>query len=168
MTLPAPFVQDTDIINVVVEAPRGSRNKYTLDEKSGLFKLATIFPAGMVLPYEFGFIPNTKAEDGDPVDVLLLTDDPTFPGCLLEARVVGIIEAEENEKGKTNRNDRVIAVATHSLAYSYITSIEHIDENLMDDISQFFEAYHKRSHTQLTVIRHSGPKTALQLIRKYL
>jgi inorganic pyrophosphatase len=169
MKFPSAFVEDTTTVNVVVEATRGSRNKYALDEASGMFKLTKIFPAGMVLPYEFGFIPGTKAEDGDPVDVLLLTDDPTFPGCLLEARVVGIVKAEETEGGKTNRNDRVIAVATESLAYSYVKSLDDLDAGLLDDIIQFFQLYQKRSHKdEFKILGNAGPEQALELIRKHM
>src|SRR5881398_2938674 len=77
-----------DAIHVVVETPKGSRNKFAFEPKLGVFKLKKVLPEGMVFPYDFGFIPSTKAEDGDPIDVLLLMDEPAYPGCLIECRVV--------------------------------------------------------------------------------
>ena len=74
----------------------------------------------MVFPYDFGFVPSTQAEDGDPLDVLVLTDDPLFPGCLVECMLIGAIEAEQEEEGKNKRNDRLIAVAQQSLLYSEV------------------------------------------------
>ena len=89
------------LVNVVVEAPRGSRNKYKYDERHGLFRLSKVLPLGACFPYDFGFIPSTRAEDGDPVDVLVLTEEPAFAGCVLPVRLLGVIEAEQTEGGKT-------------------------------------------------------------------
>src|SRR5438132_1424802 len=123
MKLPPTFIEKTEDINVIVESPKGSRNKFTFEPSSGLYKLTKVLPAGMDFPFEFGFIPYTKAEDGDPMDVVLLMDEPSHPGCLVESRVIGVIEAEQTEKGKTIRNDRIMAVAMESKAYSSINSL---------------------------------------------
>src|SRR5512142_3126073 len=105
---------NSDTHTVIIETPRNSRNKYKFDEKTGRFKLSKVMPEGMMFPYDFGFIPKTEAEDGDPLDVLVLNDEPMFPGCELECRLVGVIKALQKEKGKENRNDRLIAVAAGS------------------------------------------------------
>jgi len=89
---------------VVIETPKGSRNKYAFDEKQKIFALKKVLPAGMAFPYDFGFIPSTIAEDGDPVDVLALMDEPGAVGCLLQCRVVGIIEGEQGKKKDAERN----------------------------------------------------------------
>src|SRR6202790_2287617 len=103
--------QDDDaVIQVVIETPKGSRNKYAFDEEQRVFELKKVLPAGMTFPYDFGFVPRTLAEDGDPVDVLVLMDEPASPGCLLKCRLIGIIEGEQGEKKKKERNDRVVAV----------------------------------------------------------
>src|SRR6188768_486559 len=86
-------------INVVIETPRGSRNKFHFDEKLRQFSLKKVLPAGSAFPYDFGFIRGTKAEDGDPLDVLVLMDESAFPGCQVESRLVGVIEAEQVEDG---------------------------------------------------------------------
>lgn len=99
MKLPQPFIEGTDHINAIVETPKGSRNKYVYDEENDIIKLKKALPAGMVFPFDFGFIPSTIAEDGDPMDILVLTDSPTFPGCLVESKVLGIIKVELEEDG---------------------------------------------------------------------
>src|SRR5689334_14657950 len=100
-----------DGINIVIETPRGCRNKFKFDEKLGVFRLNSILPAGSVFPFDFGYVPGTRAEDGDPLDVLLLLDEPVFTGCVVRARLIGVLEAEQRENGKAERNDRLIAVA---------------------------------------------------------
>jgi inorganic pyrophosphatase len=79
----------TGSIEVVIETPKGSRNKFKYDPISHRFKLSKVLPEGMVFPHDFGFVPNTKGPDGDPIDVLVLVDEPTFPGCSLECRLIG-------------------------------------------------------------------------------
>src|SRR5215210_6607135 len=109
-----PFTEESDDLNVIIETPKGSRNKFDFDEELGLFKLGGVLPAGAVFPFDFGFVPATRGGDGDPLDVLVLMDEPAFVGCLVPARLIGVIEAEQTEEGKTTRNDRLIAVTTTS------------------------------------------------------
>jgi inorganic pyrophosphatase len=97
-----------------VETPKGRRGKLDYDQKSGLFWLKTLFPDGMSFPLDFGFVPSTLCDDGDPLDVMVLADEANFPGTLLDVRLLGVIEAEEIEHGKTERNDRLIAASTVS------------------------------------------------------
>ncbi len=97
-----PFDRKSGNVNVVIDTPKGSRNKYSWDEKRELFELSGVLPAGAVFPYDFGYIPKTIDDDGDALDALLLMDEPAFTGCLVVARLLGVIEAEQTEKGKTN------------------------------------------------------------------
>lgn len=92
---------DDDIIRVVIETPKGSRNKYAFDPEEKVFELKKVLPAGMDFPFDFGFVPSTKAADGDPVDVLVLMDEPAFTGCVLKCRIIGIIEGEQGDKVDT-------------------------------------------------------------------
>src|SRR4051812_46072742 len=94
---------DTGAYQVVVETPRGTRNKYKYDERRGLFLLHKVLPLGAEFPFDFGFLPSTRGDDGDPLDVLLLTPEPAFPGCVVPARLIGVIEAEQVEDGETER-----------------------------------------------------------------
>src|SRR5438105_11715347 len=103
--------EDKQLLRVVIETPKGSRNKFAFDEDEHIFELKKVLPAGMEFPYDFGFVPSTKADDGDPVDVLVLMDEPAFPGCALMCRVIGVIEGEQGDnKDDKERNDRIIAV----------------------------------------------------------
>ncbi len=103
---------ETGCVNVVIETPKGSRNKYAYDGELAVFTLGGVLPAGAVFPFDFGFVPSTLGEDGDPLDVLLLLDESVPPGCLVKARLIGAIEAKQTEPdGKQMRNDRLLAVA---------------------------------------------------------
>src|ERR1043165_247025 len=84
----------------IIETPKGCRNKFDYDPDSGLFMLGGLLPEGMMFPFDFGFIPSTLGGDGDPLDILVLMDAPAHVGCLIEVRVIGIIEAEQTEGGK--------------------------------------------------------------------
>src|SRR5262249_47426967 len=102
---------ESGLLNVVIETVQHSNNKLKLDVERGVFVLESVLPAGSSFPYDFGFLPSTLAEDGDPLDVLMLMDAPTFPGCVIKGRPVGVIEATQKEKdGKSGRNDRLIVV----------------------------------------------------------
>jgi inorganic pyrophosphatase len=99
-------------LNALVDTPKGSRNKFKYDAKLGLYVLGGVLPVGASFPYDFGFVPSTRGGDGDPLDVLLLMEEPAFVGCLVPTRLVGVIEAEQTERdGDTERNDRLIGVA---------------------------------------------------------
>jgi inorganic pyrophosphatase len=124
-------------LNVIIETPKGSRNKFKYDQEMGLYKLDRVLPLGAVFPFDFGFIPGTLGGDGDPLDVLLLMDDPVFPGCLVPARVIGVMEAEQTEKGETARNDRLIAVACESPNHREINSLEQLGPSLMGKSNTF-------------------------------
>jgi inorganic pyrophosphatase len=96
----------------------GSRNKYSYDPDCDCMELSTVLPGGMIFPYDFGFIPSTLGEDGDPLDILILMEAPVVPGCIVRTRVIGGIEAKQKEKGGSwTKNDRLIAVATHAQTY---------------------------------------------------
>ena len=157
--------QDDDaIIQVVIETPKGSRNKYAFDEEQRVFELKKVLPAGMTFPYDFGFVPRTLAEDGDPVDVLVLMDEPAFPGCLLKCRLIGIIEGEQGDKKKTERNDRVVAVEKENHSWADIKVIDDLGKKFLRELEIFFENYHELSGEQYRVIDVRGPKHARKCI----
>jgi inorganic pyrophosphatase len=107
-----PFSVDKGLLRVVIETPKGSRNKFAFNEDERIFELKKVLPAGMTFPYDFGFVPSTKADDGDPVDDLVLMDEPAFAGCALSCRLIGVIQGEQGDKKKKKRirNDRIVAV----------------------------------------------------------
>lgn len=153
--------------NVIIETPKGSRNKYAFDPQTGHFKLSKILPEGMVFPYDFGFVPFTRAADGDPIDVLVLIEETTFPGCQLECNLVGVIEAEQRElNGRRNRNDRLIGVARASLVYANIGNINELNPAVVDQIEAFFVNYQKLRNVQVEVIGRCGPERAYEILQQ--
>src|SRR4030095_13228607 len=97
-------------LEIIIETPKGSRNKYKYNEKKENFKLNKILPIGFSFPFDFGLIPGTKGDDGDPLDIILVTQQSTFTGCHIDSRIVGGIKAVQKENGKEIRNDRFFAV----------------------------------------------------------
>ena len=155
-----------ELLQVVIETPRGSRNKYSFDEKQHVFLLKAALPAGMVFPYDFGFVPQTRGEDGDPLDVLVLMDEPVFPGCALLVRLIGVMEAEQTENGKTNRNDRLLAVAETAHLYSDFQTIDDLPKQTRTEISDFFSNYHKLQGKESQTLVWKGPSRARKLIEQ--
>ncbi len=130
------------IINAIIETPKGSRNKFDFDMERGLFKLGGVLTAGAVFPYDFGFVPATLGEDGDPIDVLVLMDEPAFAGCLVPSRLIGAVTAEQTERdGETVRNDRLIAIAEKSHLYGEARELDELGSGLLDEIEHFFASY---------------------------
>ena len=152
--------------NVIIETPRGSRNKYKYDEKKGRMKFSKVLPEGMMFPYDFGFIPDTRAKDGDPLDALVLGDEPMFPGCEVECRIIGVLRANQREKGKENRNDRLIAVAVGSILYARVDQLSDLEPTVLQQIEQFFTNYQRARNIEFEVIERSGPQAALVLLRE--
>lgn len=155
---------DDGIVHVIIETPKGSRNKFAFDEKQRVFELKKVLPAGMAFPHDFGFIPRTLAENGDPVDVLVLMDEPAFPGILLRCRLIGIIEGEQGNKKKMERNDRIVAVEKDNHSYADIKVIDDLGKRFLRELEEFFVNYHELSGEQFRVIDVRGPKQARKRI----
>jgi inorganic pyrophosphatase len=153
--------------NVVIETPKGCRNKYKFDEKAGLFALGGVLPAGAVFPFDFGYVPATRGEDGDPLDVLILMDEPAFVGCVVPARLIGVIEAEQTERdGKRERNDRLIAVATNSHNHHNLRSLKDVADSLLDEIEHFFASYNQARGKRFKPLGRFGPGRAEKLVKQ--
>ncbi len=159
------FDPETKDLTVVIETPKGSRNRYDYDEQSGVFKLKYVLPEGANFPNEFGFIPSTRGEDGDPLDVLVLLDQPTSVGCVVTARLIGVIEAEQKEAdGSKCRNDRLIAVATHAHIHGEVKSLDELPNKVVDEIEHFFISYNQMRGTRFKPLGRHGPKRAMKLV----
>jgi inorganic pyrophosphatase len=116
----------------VVETPQGSHNKFSFNEHLEVFELKKVLPHCMLFPYDFGFIPSTKGDDGDRMDVLLLLDDPVPMGCIIRVRAVGAIQAEQGEEdGKWLRNDRLISVATHAQLHGNVKNLKDLNLRIL-------------------------------------
>ena len=160
-----PFTE-SGFLNVITETPKNSRNKYSFDASLGIFRLKKALPVGAVFPFDFGFIPGTKGEDGDPLDALLLMDEPAFPGCLVEARLLGVLEASQTKASQTHRNDRFIASARKVKGICQPATIKGLSSDLIDQIIHFFVSYNQVEGKEFKVRRMSGPSVARRLIEK--
>jgi inorganic pyrophosphatase len=160
------YEQDDGIIQVVIETPKGSRNKYAFDVEQKVFELKKVLPAGMTFPYDFGFIPRTKGGDGDPVDVLVLMDEPAFPGVVVKCRLVGIIEGEQYDKKNRERNDRVVAVASENHSFADIKHVDDLGKLFLHEIEDFFVNYHELSKERYRVTDVRGPRQARKRIEE--
>src|SRR6266581_2252320 len=130
--------KDKQILRVVIETPKGSRNKFAFDPDQHVFELKKVLPTGMAFPYDFGFVPSTEAEDGDPIDVLVLMDEPAFPGCVLKCRTIGVIEGEQSDKKTKVRNDRIIAVERDAHSWADIKTINDLGKQFLRELEEFF------------------------------
>jgi inorganic pyrophosphatase len=160
--------EDGEVVNTIIETPMGSRNKFKYDPKVGCYRLSGLLPQGMVFPHAFGFIPRTQAADGDPEDVLVMMDEPTFAGCLVPAKLIGVIEALQTEDGKTERNDRLIAVAAKSHEHSELRSLKDLNPNFLKELEQFFVNYNTEHGKKFKVLGNKGPKQAWKLLKRSL
>lgn len=162
-----PRAKQPHTLHVVIETPKGSRNKYKYEPELRSYALSGVMPEGMVFPYDFGFIPQTKADDGDPLDVLLIMDAPAFPGCVVESRLIGVIEGEQKEEdGEIVRNDRLIAVAISSHQHSDLRDITEMNKTFVNDIGQFFTNYQRLRNKRFKVLAVRGPQAAERLLKR--
>lgn len=147
-------------VQIIIETPKGSRNKYAWDPEQQIFALKKVLPEGMAFPHDFGFIPSTEGDDGDPIDVLVLMDQPVFTGCLVKARLIGVIEGKQTEKGKSERNDRLLAVAESSHTHSDVNSINDLNKELLKELEHFLVNYHANDGAEFKVLGRRGPGAA--------
>jgi inorganic pyrophosphatase len=162
-----PYDEHAGHWRVVVETPKGSHNKYRFDERLGLFLLDGVLPEGMSFPYDFGFLPGTLGDDGDPLDVLLLMDQPAFCGCVVPSRLIGVIEAEQTERdGTGGRNDRLVAVPIKSRVHNDALSLLDLNRTRVHEISEFFVSYNRVRGKGFDVLGVHGPERASSLARQ--
>lgn len=158
---------DKGNLRVVIETPKGSRTKYAYDPACDCFNVKTVMPQGMSFPFDFGFIPSTEGGDGDPLDVLILMDFSLIAGAVLTARPIGIIAAKEKKKGEDwERNDRIIAVATHARTHDGVRSLKDLNSHLVEEITAFFVEYNKLHGKKFKPLHDAGPHAAQKAIEQ--
>src|SRR5437899_1413831 len=136
------YDRKTGDVTVVVETPKGSHNKYRYDPDCQALKLSTVLGEGLAFPYDFGFVPSTLGEDGDPLDVLLFLDHAVPPGTVATARVIGVLEVSQKvAKQPWKRNDRFFAVATHAHTHQALRKLGDLRPHLLEEIESFFIHY---------------------------
>jgi inorganic pyrophosphatase len=155
------------LVHVLVDTPAGSRNKYKYDPALKVFRLSRTLPQGAVFPCDFGSIPSTCAEDGDALDVLVLQEAaPTFPGCLLTVRLIGVLRAQQREAGKLIRNDRLVSVVETPVNPARCKELRALDPEVLRSIEHFFESYNRFQGRPFRILRRGGAQRAEELLRR--
>ena len=150
----------------VIEASQGTRHKLKYTPEWNAFVLDGVLPVGLAFPYDFGFLPSTLGDDGDPLDVLVLADEALPLGALAPVRIVGVIEAEQQEKGgRAERNDRLLAVTDPSHRYRGCRALADVAKNVLDEIERFFVVYNQAKHVRFTPLARRGRAAAERLVR---
>jgi inorganic pyrophosphatase len=150
-----PFTEDGDV-RVVVETPRGSRAKFAYDPKLETFILSKSLLTGLTYPHDWGFVPSTKADDGDPLDIMVIHDAATFPGIVLTCRVIGILQIEQKSKGKAERNDRLFAVPRRSHSEQGLRDVRDLSKAIQQELEKFFIATDELEDKTLEIIGWKG------------
>lgn len=153
-----------EAIVAVTETPGGCRNKYKLDEETGRMKLSKVMPEGMAFPFDFGLIPGTEELDGDPLDVLILHDEPTFPGCQIDCRLAGVFKGRDFQKGHEAVNDRIIAVAVASLRFAAVHELTDLDPGFLRQLEEFFINYKKARDVRFDIVGRADSRSAYELL----
>jgi inorganic pyrophosphatase len=156
-------------VTVVIETPRHCIGKYFFDEESRSFRLKKILPLGMSFPYDFGMIKNTRAQDGDPVDAVVISECDSFPGVEMECRVIGALLAEQTAAGqKKIRNDRYIFIPEASLVFEHIKDISDFSKKHNQQLEEFFINYNKVHDKKFTPLRWIDSARAEKLLKKIM
>ncbi len=150
------------IVNVIIEIPKGSRNKYEFDKERKIFKLDRMLFSSMHYPSDYGFIPETLAEDGDPLDALVLLGEPTFPGCLIEARPIGLFKMRD-EKGIDHK---ILCVPINDPQWNYIYSLKDVPPHLLIEIEHFFDVYKELEKKKTAVEGWEDIDSAVKIIEE--
>lgn len=161
-----PLIEKGKLLQVIVETPARSHNKFAFDPKQEIFALKKALPAGMVFPYDFGFLPNTLGGDGDPMDVLLLMDEPAYPGIAVKAHLIGVIEGEQIDGKKRIRNDRLVAVSVATHEYSNVKRLADLPKKWIKELEIFFVNYHNLEGKEYRLLGCKGADAGMRLIQK--
>lgn len=154
------------LTHVVIDTPKGSRNKIKLDEALGCFRLSRILPAGAVFPCNFGFVPSTRAEDGDALDVLVLMDEPLPTGALVAVRLLGVLQATQREGGRSERNDRLVGVPVTPVNEPSATDLKQVSAQALKDIEHFLVSYNRAHGRTFEVTGRKGAKAAERAVKR--
>lgn len=145
-----------EVLYAVIEIPKGSRNKYEYDKDMESFALDRVLYSSVAYPADYGFIPQTIYDDGDPMDILVLMDQPTFPGCIIESRPIGIMGMIDGG----DKDYKILAVAKEDPKYENIKDIEDVPSHLLDEIAEFFRTYKNLEGKEVEILSWENAEVA--------
>jgi inorganic pyrophosphatase len=151
---------------VLIDTPAGSRNKFRFDTELGVFRVSRRLPAGLSFPCDFGSIPRTRAQDGDALDVLVVGLEPTFPGCLVQARLIGILFAEQQESQRMLRNDRLVACGETPVNPAHYQELQQLADEDVRALELFFETYNRAHGREFRLCGRGGADEARAALRR--
>lgn len=149
-----------DVVDAIIEIPYRSRNKFEVDHKTGRIKLDRVLYSAMAYPAEYGFLENTLALDGDPLDILVIGTEPTYPGCIVPARVIGYLEVID----RGYKDYKLISVVDPDPRYNEVNELKDLSSFMLDEIKNFFENYKVLQNMEVIVKDYHGKEEALALI----
>jgi inorganic pyrophosphatase len=149
------------MVNAIIEIPQGSRAKYEIDKKSGLLKLDRVIYSSFYYPHNYGFIPRTYGDDKDPLDILVLSTISVQPLCIVEAKVIGVMQMIDSGEA----DDKIIAVAAHDMSVNHMNNIEELPAHFFKELRQFFEDYKKLENKSVQVEDYGDKAMALNIVR---
>ncbi len=150
------------IVDAVIEIPMGTKNKYEIDQKTGKIRLDRVLYSSVMYPAEYGYIDETLADDGDPLDILVLSSSPTFPGCIIRARVLGYLSIVD----KGFHDEKIISVANDDPRFDHLKSIEELPIHTKEEIKEFFMTYKRLQNIKVEIGDWYSKDAALILIEK--
>jgi len=153
-----------EIVNSIIEIPKGSKAKYELDKKSGLLKLDRVLFSAVHYPANYGFIPQTYCEDNDPLDILVICSIDVDPLCIIETKVLGVMHMVDEDM----KDDKIIGVAKNDIALNYINELTELPPHTMVELQRFFEDYKKLENKHVIVKNFLGKKEAFEIINESL
>lgn len=151
------------VFNTIIEIPRGSTNKYEVDPETGVIKLDRVLYSPLFYPFDYGYIPQTHYIDGDPLDVLVMISHPVFPGCIVEAKAIGVLEMSD-DKGP---DEKILCVSTKDPRYNQRKSLNDLQEHTKQEFLHFFEVYKTLEDKTVTVKGWNDVALAIELIQQY-
>lgn len=152
------------LINVLIEIPAGSKNKYEFDKDMGAMILDRVLYSSVQYPFDYGFVPNTLADDGDPLDGMVIMDEPTFPGCVIAARPIGMLEMID----AGDRDEKIFCVPAEDPRYADVKTLEDIAQHRLDEVAEFFATYKRLQKKETQILGWKGLVETQALIEKFI
>ena len=152
------------IINVLIEIPGGSKNKYEFDKELNAFALDRVLSSSVKYPYDYGFIPNTLADDGDPLDGMVMMDEPTFPGCIIAARPIGFLEMIDGG----DRDEKILCVPAKDPRYANVNSLKDVPHHRLEEIAEFFRTYKNLEKKVTQILGWQDVDKVAPLVQKFI